>query len=148
MIAAYATDRLAFSSAAGSCTLEPLAQLVDRHTDGAYAVVRFLATCPDGTPAGPLRYGALFDIDPLHRGTVAFTAAAPVTSAVLSPAEPELAILDRPPGGRGFVPFFRLGVQPIALGFDHLLFLLVVLLPAGHRPAEPQRPAILGAGAD
>ena len=46
-IAAYALARLALRSGAAPCPTRVTEHLVDDHSDGAYAVLRFVAICPD-----------------------------------------------------------------------------------------------------
>ena len=58
----------------------------------------------------------------------------PITSAVLSPEAPETVIDAAASRASGFLAFLALGFEHISYGFDHLLFLLVVLLPAALLP--------------
>jgi hypothetical protein len=141
-IAAYVASRLAFGSADAPCELRPTEHLVDTHTDGAYAVLRFEVACPRDAEPRLMRYAILFDIDPMHRGIVAMSAGGSTTTAVLSPERPELVLGAAPAHGGGFDAFFLLGMEHITFGFDHLLFLLVVLLPAVYRrdPENGRRP--------
>ena len=134
-IAAYVQSRLVLDSPRGRCELRPVEHLVDSHTDGAYAVLRFVAECPASAGGLTLRYGLLFDVDPMHRGLLTVSRAGAVTTAVLSPARPEIALEASEAGSAEFGPFFTLGLEHIAFGFDHLLFLLVLLLPAAYRRA-------------
>lgn len=133
-IDAYVRSRLLLAGPDGSCELLPVEHLVDRHADGTYAVLRFVADCPGSVDRLTLRYGLLFDIDPLHRGllTVSGGAGAGIT-AVLSPERPEFLIDRAADASSGFGHFFVLGLEHIAFGYDHLLFLVVLLLPAVHR---------------
>jgi hypothetical protein len=130
-IAAYVQSRLVLGTPGGPCELRPVEHLVDTHTDGAYSVLRFVAECP--AFAGPLslRYRLLFDVDPMHRGLLTVTRAGAVTTAVLSPDLPEVALEPSEARSAKFGPFFALGLEHISFGFDHLLFLLVLLLPTG-----------------
>ena len=116
--------------------------LIDRHTDGAYAVARFAVDCPGEGPL-TLRYALLFDRDPTHRGLLSIDAGGGVTAAVLSPDAPETTIDAAAPARSGFRSFLALGFEHISYGFDHLLFLLVVLLPAAFRPEPWDRRAAL-----
>jgi hypothetical protein len=134
-IAAYVRSRLVLDTPVGPCDLRPVEHLVDTHTDGAYAVLRFVAECPASAGRLALRYGLLFDVDPMHRGLLTVSRAAAVTTAVLSPDQPEIALEAAEPRSTEFGPFFSLGLEHIAFGFDHLLFLLVLLLPAAYRRA-------------
>lgn len=146
-IAAYVQSRLRFAQD-GPCALVPLEHLVDRHADGAYAVLRFQVDCLPGAGRLMLRYDLFFDLDPLHRGLVQVAAAGRTRTAILSPDESELAIDPAGASGGGFGSFVLLGARHLFTGFDHLLFLLVVLLPAVHqrgggrwRPVESWRRA-------
>ena len=67
-IAAYALARLELSSAGSVCATSPVEHLIDQHSDGAYAVLRFTGDCPAAIDALDIRYSFLFDLDPLHRG--------------------------------------------------------------------------------
>jgi hypothetical protein len=132
-IDAYALSRLALASEGGACALRPLEHLVDTHTDGAYDVLRFAADCPAPADRLTLRYGLLFDVDPSHRGLLSVSDAGGTRTEVLSPDRPEVAL-----GAAGGRPaelgrFLALGLEHIAYGYDHLLFLLVLLLPAVFR---------------
>jgi hypothetical protein len=134
-IVAYVQSRLVLDTARGPCGLEPIEHLVDRHTDGAYAVLRFLADCPAAAGPVTLRYGLLFDRDPMHRGLLSMSGAGGVRTAVLSPERPAIALVGPATPSAEFVPFFALGMEHLAYGVDHLLFLLVLLLPAAWRRA-------------
>ena len=134
-ISAYVQSRLVLDSPGGPCELRPVEHLVDTHTDGAYAVLRFIADCPATGDPLALRYGLLFDVDPMHRGLLTVSRAGAVTTAVLSPAQPEIALEAPEARSAALGPFFTLGMEHIAFGFDHLLFLLVLLLPTGYSRA-------------
>ena len=134
-IDAYVLSRLALASPGGACALRPVERLVDDHADGAYAVLRFAADCPSAGGRLTLRYGLLFDVDPTHRGLLSVSdAGGGVRTTVLSPDRPE-ATLEA--SGRtwpaAFGRYFAHGLEHIAFGYDHLLFLLVLLLPAVYR---------------
>ena len=67
-VAAYALARLEIKSGARVCPAEATDHLVDRHSDGAYAVLRFVAACAAPIADLDVDYSLLFDLDPLHRG--------------------------------------------------------------------------------
>jgi hypothetical protein len=118
---AYAFARLALRAKDEACAIEPGELLFDEHSDGGYAVLRFSAPCA----ATHVEYRLFFDLDPTHRGLLRLGA----TTAVLSPEQPRLALDARPPL-RQFLDYAREGVWHIWIGFDHVLFLLCLLLPA------------------
>ena len=150
-IAEYALARLELRADGAPCRLRPLAQVVDQHSDGGYAVLPFHADCAAAPQALEIGYRLFFDLDPQHRGLLRLTTAAGVTTAVFAPERArqrfEAAAAAAP--ARQLLAFGREGVWHIWLGFDHILFLLSLLLPAvlrreadGWRAASGFRPAI------
>jgi hypothetical protein len=130
-IAAYALSRLTLASADAPCTLRVTAQLIDSHTDGAYAVLRLQGACPQAVAALRVDYNLLFDIDPQHKGLLRLTHGATTGSAIFAPdARSQLLQLAEPSRWRQFADYVRHGVWHIWIGFDHILFLVSLLLPA------------------
>jgi hypothetical protein len=135
-IAAYATARLAVRADGQACAVQAGAQQVDNHTDGAYSVLPLALSCP-GTSAPAqleLEYRLFADLDPQHRGLLNLRTAQGTRTAVLGPqASVQRFALGAPEAGSGwraFVDYVREGVWHIWIGFDHILFLLSLLLPA------------------
>ena len=131
-IAAYALARLAVRADGTPCTVEPGAQLIDEHTDGAYTVLPLAIRCAAAKPKQlALDYSLFADIDPQHRGLLNLQALGSTRTAVLGPQAPtqnfELKAVDR---WAQFMDYAREGVWHIWIGFDHILFLLALLLPA------------------
>jgi hypothetical protein len=121
-IEAYAFARLSLNADGRAC--EPAKGedlLFDEHSDGGYAVLRFSVPCP----ATEVEYRLFFDLDPTHRGLLRVGAA----TSVLSPEQPRVALEARS-AWRQFVDYAREGVWHIWIGFDHVLFLISLLLPA------------------
>ena len=151
-IAAYAAARLALSGDGQRCTLQVGPQQVDTHTDGAYSVLPLRVTCPSGAtdaklPAQlTLQYTLFADIDPQHRGLLNLRTAEGTRTAVLGPqASQQTFALGAAEAGATWsqlLTYLREGVWHIWIGFDHILFLLALLLPAvGLWLAKPSRPA-------
>ena len=67
-IAAYALSRLRLGPSNAPCSTQVSEHLIDDHSDGAYAVLRFVATCAAAPKALSVDYRLLFDVDPQHRG--------------------------------------------------------------------------------
>ena len=131
-IDAYALARLAVQADGAACKLEPTEHLVDDHTDGAYAVLRFAARCPgERYDAIALEYSLFFDLDPTHRGLLRFERDSDSTTAIFSPDRPRLELSAQ---GRSklqqLADYVREGVWHIWIGFDHILFLVSLLLPS------------------
>ncbi|MBI1817606.1 MAG: HupE/UreJ family protein [Deltaproteobacteria bacterium] len=150
-IAAYTLARLHIEASGVGCVTEVTEHLVDHHSDGTYAVLRFTVNCPRPADALDVRYGLFFDLDPQHRGLLNFTNSGGTRTAVFSPDRPtqrlDLATLSP---WRSVLDFWRDGVWHIWTGYDHILFLLTLLMPAvlrrdaGHWHVVPQfRPALI-----
>jgi hypothetical protein len=130
-IAAYALARLRLSSEGKACPAKVGAHLIDQHTDGAYAVMRFDAQC--GAPIQVLEanYSLFHDIDPQHKGLLRLQYKGVSSSAIFTPEKPvQQFALAAPDRLSQFVDYVREGVWHIWIGFDHILFLLALLLPA------------------
>ena len=130
-IAAYALARLRVAAAGQPCPLTATAQLIDTHTDGAYAVLRLSGQCAEAAPTLALDYTLFRDADPQHRGLLHFVEHGTSRSHVFSAESPHQVIGgDAGGAGRQFATYVREGVWHIWLGFDHILFLVSLLLPA------------------
>jgi hypothetical protein len=130
-IAAYALQRLDASSGGQSCMLDVTGHAIDTHTDGAYAVLMLAGRCAAPGPTLALDYRLFFDIDPQHRGLLNFVERGKSASVVFS-SESARRVLDGDDAGplAQFASYLREGIWHIWLGFDHVLFLLSLLLPA------------------
>ncbi len=130
-IAAYALARLSVQADGADCQVRAGSQLVDEHTDGAYTVLPLRVTCPRVPQQLGVGYRLFADIDPQHRGLLRLDFGGASRTAVLDPQAPlqpfELA---RPGRWRQFADYTREGVWHIWIGFDHILFLISLLLPA------------------
>jgi len=130
-IASYALSRLALGPAASPCVPVVTQQLIDNHSDGAYSVLRFSATCANALPALDIGYRLFADIDPAHRGLLKLSAAGTTSSAILAADVPSRSLpLVAPSKSAQFAEYVKEGVLHIWAGFDHILFLLALLLPA------------------
>lgn len=130
-IATYALARLEISANGVRCVNRPLTQLVDRHSDGAYTVLRFVADCPDVVERLKLKYRLFFDVDPLHRGLLRLQHRGLTQIAVFSQDRPVRQLeLTKTAGWQEVMELGREGTWHIWIGYDHLLFLISLLLPA------------------
>jgi len=132
-IAAYALARLSVSADGARCALAPTTHMVDEHSDGAYEVMKFSIDC--GKPQAPreieVGYGLFFDIDPSHRGLLRIQHGKGSMTAILGPERPEQKFqLAEASRFTQFLDYGREGIWHILIGFDHILFLVSLLLPA------------------
>ena len=126
-IRAYVIEHVGLRSKAGPCavTAGDLAA-IDR-ADGVHVAVALTARCPG--PADPLtiEYRAIFAIDARHSGLVHIHGAGGSAAAVVrGPGSVTLATGD----GTSVTGFIRAGIWHIWIGFDHVCFLMALLLPA------------------
>ncbi|MGE0643597.1 MAG: HupE/UreJ family protein [Nitrospira sp.] len=130
-IKSYALSRLALSADSQACTTQLLEQLIDHHTDGAYSVLRFRSDCHG--PIGQLAvdYRLLFDVDAQHKGLLRLTQRGHTSTAIFSreSSTQNFSIAEQSRWTES-MQFIHEGIWHIWLGFDHVLFLLALLLPA------------------
>lgn len=130
-IAAYALARLSVEADGAACPVTAGPQQIDEHTDGAYTVIELRIACPAPPKQLLLRYQLFADLDPQHRGLLKLTSSAGTRSAILGPQAPEQRFELKQRGRLAqFLAYTRDGVHHIAIGYDHILFLLSLLLPA------------------
>ena len=139
-ITQLATSHLSINADGASCpwaVASPMA--LDKHSDGTYAVLSLTAQCPSATTPKALSasYSLFFDVDPSHRGLVQWVppgAAADkvATQALVFGADnavQPLALI-APSWWQTLKQYAIDGVWHIWIGYDHILFLLSLLLPA------------------
>lgn len=132
VVYAYALSRLDMALDSQACPVQAGELMVDEHSDGHYAVLKFQAACSLVAERLSISYRLFFDLDPQHRGLLSLIRNGRAETAVFSPErrqtdfEPDKD--DAP--WRALAHFSYEGVWHIWIGFDHILFLLSLLLPA------------------
>lgn len=128
---AYAAERLRLSSDGQAKPLSSRSLAIVEHGDVTCAAMEFSAETK-ASSAMQLAYSAFFDFDARHRGLAKLQKNGSEETRVLSPEEPVLVWGEGQLSSTGsrFLGFLREGVWHIWLGYDHVLFLLVLLLPA------------------
>jgi hypothetical protein len=86
-IAAYALARLRLGPAGAPCPAQPGEQLIDNHSDGAYAVLRFTATCAAAPKTLAVDYRLFADLDPQHRGLIRLEHRGATRAGILAPEQ-------------------------------------------------------------
>jgi hypothetical protein len=150
----YALSRLTIEGIARGernlCRLQPGDLLFDEHVDGGYAVLRFTARCPFRPAQLTVHYSLLFELDPNHRGLLDVrTGGSSQASVLVDPSRTATFNLGSPDRLAQLRAFVDEGIWHILTGYDHILFLLTLLLPAvvlyrnGHwQPRESLRDAL------
>lgn len=130
-IARLALDRLSVSADERTCALEAGDQEVIRHSDGAYTVLHFRARCETEPSEVSVRYSLFADMDPSHRGLLRFQSGDTVETTVLGPDNPTFTMVaGEGSTWAGLGRFIWEGVWHIWIGFDHIAFLILLLLPS------------------
>jgi hypothetical protein len=130
-IVAYVQERVAVASGGERCALSVTDHALDTHTDGTYAVLMLAASCPHPGPTLAVDYRVFFDIDPQHRGLLNFVEQGKSRSVVFSADKPQWVVGGDAAGPlRQLATYVHEGIWHIWLGFDHILFLVSLLLPA------------------
>ncbi len=134
-ITKYAIANLALSSKDKPCALTTTAPMqLDKHSDGTYAVLSLSAACGAAlSDALQVKYSLLFDVDPSHRGLVQWLPPGEkeALSVILATESATQNLPFQPPSQwQSFKQYVVEGVWHIWIGFDHILFLLSLLLPA------------------
>jgi hypothetical protein len=152
-IRAYALARLRLQQ--GQCTLaEAQPAAVEDRIDGAYLVLQLRSRCAAVATGSALDidYRLFREVDPTHRGLLRLEAddAAQPTVRSLDPSA-GLVTVPWPGTPAGAVAnaaasdssFFHDGIHHILIGYDHILFLVCLLLPAVlRRRAEGWEPVV------
>ena len=131
-IRAYAFTSIQLSTTGGLCQDTSASQELARREDGTYAVLRWRAECPQLGSEINIQYRLLADVDPTHRALVSVSGADVKLSTLRPSAEAQaVSLQSRESGTRSYdlFGFFIEGFLHILHGFDHLAFLLALLIP-------------------
>lgn len=104
-------------------------QLIE-HGAGLHVALRASLDCGRPPERLQIAYTLFAGRDPAHRGLLRLQSGEvqPLVSAVLNPREPARDFALTPGAAPGFLEFLVQGVWHIAIGFDHILFLVALLL--------------------
>ncbi|MBU6437898.1 MAG: HupE/UreJ family protein [Betaproteobacteria bacterium] len=117
------------------CPLRLTGRALERRNDGAYAVMFLASDCVlKSTPR--ISYTLFRDIDPTHRGIAKVQrAGVPLALMLLDPTQDASSasangLAPTPGVSNGPWAFLQEGIRHILGGYDHVLFLLCLLLPS------------------
>ena len=130
-IQAYAFARLIIQNKKIDCPTKYGQTLIDHHTDGNYVVMEFSANCNDEINQLVVRYTLFSDLDPSHRGLLKLDYKETTKTAIFGPdAALQSFILEKMTRFTEFKEYVTEGIWHIWKGYDHILFLISLLLPA------------------
>lgn len=133
-ITGYVEQGIQLATREGACRLRGKRWGLSRHSDGPYVAGLYQVKCPAGGLPETLGYNLLFEQDALHRALVSVTSEGGETLMVLGPDAPMIPLAETATGWAGeavlFGTFLYEGVVHLLNGLDHILFLLVLILPS------------------
>ncbi|MDL0432845.1 HupE/UreJ family protein [Marinobacter sp. TBZ242] len=131
-ITRWTEQGITLSNASGACRMTGQQWGLASHSDGPYAAASYHIDCPDGSAPEKLEYNLLFAQDPLHRGLVSLETGEISAVGVLGPDRRMFSLTaEAAPGNLAlFGTFVNEGIIHLLIGLDHILFLLVLMLPA------------------
>lgn len=142
-IESYVLTRVFFEIGGKAAKITTTGFEIEEHADAYYIGLSFLL--PEGMVGSDVRvrYTLFNDTDPLHRGLFRFDLPKRTETAIFSPSQPSRTFyIEEGRAGERFLNFVREGVWHIWTGFDHILFLIALLLPSVlHREKEGWAPA-------
>ena len=140
---AFVLPNLRVRANGSKCEVEntnaPTRLAVDSHSDGAYAVFEYQLVCPALVRSLEVEYRLFAATDPTHRGIVRIVTPANAAGlvAVLDPAmAPRVFKLSEASRLDTLREFVVEGIWHIWTGFDHILFLLALLLTSVLVPVQ------------
>jgi HupE / UreJ protein len=128
----YVFARLQLSASDKTCLPQQSDLKVVEHTDGKYAALFFNSDCRvTNINKFTIGYRLFVDLDPQHRGLLNLTHDNVNSAAVLVPSQPPkvFSISSRSHWSE-VLDFIYEGIWHIWIGFDHILFLLSLLIPS------------------
>jgi hypothetical protein len=129
-ISAYAFARLQLFADTKPCRITPQDLLIDHHSDGSYAVLTFSTDCVVKQDLD-VRYTLFFDFDTQHKGLIRIEQGNKVSTGIFAAQDNKISFnLVNQSFFRQFFNYVKEGTWHIWNGFDHVLFLISLLLPA------------------
>jgi HupE / UreJ protein len=119
--------------------------VIEDFSDGTYLRVPFVIENISTPKTAELDYELFFDVNSLHRGLMQLDCGGSVQTTVFSPDHRRQSFtIGVTSPAKQFIVFLREGIFHIWTGYDHILFLIALLLPAVlHREANAWR-GVLG----
>lgn len=118
----------AISADTQACALDWQEPALTRHLDDYYVAFRFDARCATEGP-WHVQYRLLFEQDPLHRALLSWRQGESEGADVFTPERAEIELAAETSLAGMLLTYFDHGVTHLLIGYDHLLFLLALLLP-------------------
>lgn len=129
-IVEYVLLRLDVRADADLCTLVVQDLLIADHSDGSYASLALAGRCPHAPLHLGIDYRLFFDLDALHRGLLNLDFRGS-HGGIFGPTQHALRFVSADASRlQVFVQYLRAGLWHVWSGWDHMLFLAGLFLPA------------------
>ncbi len=126
----YAQSSLDIQQQQTACPLEFIPIAMDKLNSGIFIALDFTIICTNDTPL-TVTYTPLFELDQSHRGIITYTDSTGEQVSVVGPDNTILLLnTQKNTALITFFQFIKQGIWHIWIGFDHILFLLALLLPS------------------
>ena len=126
-IATSLLSGIALKRGENSCALSPAPMMIDDHGGETYLALPFTGAC---AATGPLTIGytLMFGRDAQHRAIVAVNEGGATQTIIMSPGTQSATISAGDGALSRFTTFVAHGAHHIWMGYDHILFLITLLL--------------------
>lgn len=143
-LARYVMSKISVENVGQPCPGRLVASELNERQGGFFVVDTFEFQCPRSIEDVRLTYNLFFDLDPRHQGLARIELDGQSREFIFRDGNRTLP-LQRPLGVLDYVlDYLRLGVEHIFTGYDHLAFLIGLLLLAGSLWRKTSRREALG----
>lgn len=126
----YVLAHLTVQRGRANCALARARQLLDERSDGYYLALYFAGRCPAGAGSLAVESRLFFDRDASHRVLLKIALGSTIRSTLLSPVQPRWEAPRERSALQTLSAFIKEGMRHIWIGYDHIAFLILLLLPA------------------
>lgn len=126
----YVASRLRVSQNGRTCTAAPISSALDERDNGWGLSVVVTYECAFRIEVVDLQYELFFDVDGLHRGMLTAEAGATPVQHIFQYDRRRARVGEATPLGAQLREYLSLGVEHIFTGYDHIAFLVGLLLAA------------------
>jgi hypothetical protein len=130
----YAFDHLDLQINSRPIRPEPIGFEIEEHSDAVYGAILCVLRADAPVTDLTITYRLFNDTDSLHRGLFRLDMPNRTATAIFSPSQPTQRFRITTPETSGcLLNFIREGIWHIWTGYDHILFLIALLLPSALR---------------
>ncbi len=125
----YVRDGIKIQNNKKTCKVSYQGLKVNQRIQKNYALLELAVQCPDKVQTLTVNYQLMFDVDAKHKLILGINEADKSVTRILTANKPEINY-SRKNSSWGNIDFILSGIEHIWIGYDHILFLLCLLLAA------------------